>query len=93
MKNIDKIAACIKVGSITKILDPITRKTYPFEQVAGISYNDTVYCILRPIEQIKGLNQYDGVVYRVDDEYNLEAEMDEHVVLKVFEKYFNSLKK
>lgn len=92
MKNIDEISLSIKVGSIIKILDSVTRKTYSFEQIAAITYNDDAYCILRPVEKIKGLGYYDGVVYRVDEDYNLEVETDDYIVLKVFEKYLYSLK-
>ncbi len=91
--KVDKIVSSIKKGSVIKILDSVTRKLYRFEQIAGISYNGKAYCILRPIDKIILLDSNDGVVYRVDEEYNLEAETDEDIILHVFERYLNQLRK
>lgn len=90
--KVDKIVSSIKKGSIIKILDSATRKLYKFEQIAGISFNEKAYCILRPIDKIILLDSHDGVVYRIDEEYNLEAETDENIILHVFEKYLNQLR-
>lgn len=66
-----------------------------FEQVAVIPYNEKLYCILKPIDYMEGIEDTEALVFVVedqdDDEPFLMVEHDEATALAVFEKYYELL--
>lgn len=65
-----------------------------FEQIAVIPYNEKLYCILKPIDKIKGIADDEAVVFYVDEEGSeptLKAETDDLLAMEVFEEYYNLL--
>ena len=65
-----------------------------FEQIAVIPYNDKIYCVLKPIDPMKGVEEDEAIVFYVDEEDNppsLKVETDELTSLKVFEEYYDLL--
>ncbi len=81
--------------------DPIVLKDeqdtfYRFEQVAVIPYKDKIYCVLKPIDQIKDIEENEAIVFYVDekeDPPSLKVETDELISLKVFNEYYDLLEK
>ncbi len=65
-----------------------------FEQIAVIPYNDKIYCILKPIDPMKDVEEDEAIVFYVDEEEeapSLKVETDELTSLKVFEEYYELL--
>lgn len=66
-----------------------------FEQIAVIPYNDEMYCVLKPIENMQGIADNEVIVFRVDElnptEVYLVVEMDEKTAMGVYEKYLELL--
>lgn len=66
-----------------------------FEQIAVIPYNNEVYCVLKPIEEMQGIADNEVIVFRVDElnptENYLVVEMDEKTAMGVYEKYLKLL--
>ena len=65
-----------------------------FEQVAVIPYGeDDLYCILKPITKIEGINDDEAVVFLVTEDENgesiLKVEDREEVAISVFDQYYN----
>ena len=65
-----------------------------FEQVAVIPYGeDDLYCILKPITKIDGINDDEAVVFLVTEDENgesiLKVEDREEVAISVFDQYYN----
>lgn len=80
--------------------DPITLydeedKAVQFEQVAVIPDNDKIYAILKPIDELEGVEDDEAIVFVVDydDEGNtvLLVEKDEETAIRVFDKYYQLL--
>jgi len=67
-------------------------KELTFEQVAVIPKGDEIYCVLKPVTEIDGVNDDEAIVFRVDNqdgESVLALEEDEEVAMQVFEDYIN----
>lgn len=68
-----------------------------FEQIAVIPYDQKIYCVLKPIDYIKGVADDEAIVFYVDEsktennEPTLRVETDELKALDVFEEYYNLL--
>lgn len=65
-----------------------------FEQIAVIPYDEKVYCILKPIDEIENVGEDEAVVFYVDEsgaEPTLLVETDEKKALTVFNKYYDLL--
>lgn len=66
-----------------------------FEQIAVIPYNNEVYCVLKPVEEMQGIADNEVIVFRVDQlnptEDYLVVEMDEKTAMGVYEKYLELL--
>lgn len=61
-----------------------------FEQVAVIPFNDNLYCVLKPVTEIDGVNDDEAIVFRVDEmdgESVLVVEEDEEAAMQVFGQY------
>lgn len=80
--------------------DPITLydeedKEVQFEQVAVIPDNDKIYAILKPIDELEGVEDDEAIVFLADydDEGNtvLLVEKDEETAIRVFDKYYQLL--
>ncbi len=69
---------------------------YRFEQVAVIPYNEKIYCILKPIDKMKNVEEDEAIVFYLDeenDELALLVESNELTALKIFEEYYDMLEK
>ena len=69
-------------------------KTFTFEQIAVIPYNEKVYCVLKPVDQIEGIQDDEAVVFYVDERPTgsvLIVETDEKTAIAVFDEYYNLL--
>ncbi len=70
-------------------------KEIQFEQVAIIPENDNIYAILKPIDDIDGVNDDEAIVFLVDYDENgnpyLVVEKDEPTAIKIFDKYYQLL--
>ncbi|MBP3431691.1 MAG: DUF1292 domain-containing protein [Clostridia bacterium] len=66
-----------------------------FEQIAVIPYNDKLYCVLKPIDEIENVQDDEAIVFFVDEQKGQEpvlmVETDEKVAIEVFEEYYNLL--
>ncbi len=65
-----------------------------FDQIAVIPYGeDALYCILKPISKIEGINDDEAIVFRVDEDDNGEAvlnlEENEEIAIAVFDQYYS----
>ena len=61
-----------------------------FEQIAVIPINDNLYAILRPLEEVEGIEKDQGVVFEIveeKEEFYLNLVEDSKVIDEVFEKY------
>ena len=70
-------------------------KETEFEQVAIIPIEEKVYAILRPIEEMEGLEEDQALVFAVeeiDDEDCLVLEDDEEIIDAVFDSYYDLLR-
>lgn len=73
-----------------------TEEIYRFEQVAVLPYKENIYCILKPIDNMKNVKKDEAVVFYVAEEeenYVLKVETDELTSLRVFEIYYDLLEK
>ena len=66
-------------------------KAVEFEQIALIPLNNSVYCILKPVETMEDVAEDEAVVFElVDDAENgdvLNIVMEEEVAQQVFDEY------
>ena len=63
-----------------------------FEQVAVIPYNEKIYVILKPIDEIEGVEDDQAIVFLADETKRptvLIPENDEKTAVKVFDEYYN----
>lgn len=65
-----------------------------FDQVAVIPYGeDQLYCILKPITKIPGINDDEAIVFYVDEDEKGEAilrvEEREEIAIKIFDQYYS----
>lgn len=69
-------------------------KRISFEQIAIIPYNDRIYAVLKPVEEIAGIADDEAIVFYVDEsgeEPVLMVETDEKTAIAVFDEYYNLL--
>ena len=85
--------------------DPITLvdtdgMVIDFEQIAVIPFetkngNRNLYCVLKPLNPIKGVADDEAIVFRVDldeeGDFIIRVEEDESTAISVFEKYYDLL--
>ncbi|MBR7141646.1 MAG: DUF1292 domain-containing protein [Clostridia bacterium] len=66
-----------------------------FEQIAIIPKVEDLYCILKPVEPIDGLEEDEALVFKilenVEGEASLTLETDEDVIDEVFNVYYDLL--
>ncbi len=76
-----------------------TGKKLAFEQVAVIPYDvrkeTRLYCVLKPIDKIDGINDDEAIVFLVDTDEDgnsvIKVEEDEEIAIAVFDKYYDLL--
>lgn len=69
-------------------------KRFTFEQIAVIPYNEKIYCVLKPVEEIQGIADDEAVVFYVEERPTgsvLMVETDEKTAINVFDEYYNLL--
>ncbi|MBR1890383.1 MAG: hypothetical protein IJ817_01690 [Clostridia bacterium] len=69
-------------------------KRLTFEQIAVIPYNEKVYCVLKPVDHIDGINDDEAIVFYVDERPTgpvLMVEPNEKTAINVFDEYYNLL--
>lgn len=70
-------------------------KAVEFDQVAIIPIEDSLYVILKPIDQMEGVEEDEAIVFAVledeEGDVSLEVETDEEIAMKVFEEYYKLL--
>ncbi len=70
-------------------------KRISFEQIAVIPYNNKIYCVLKPIDQIENIQDDEAIVFYVDEREGREpvlmVETDEKTAISVFDEYYNLL--
>lgn len=74
-------------------------KRLTFEQVAVIPYDvrkeTRLYCVLKPIDKIDGVNEDEAIVFLVDTDEDgnsvIKVEEDEEIAIAVFDKYYDLL--
>lgn len=66
-----------------------------FEQVAVIPYDNKIYCVLKPIDKIKGVGDDEALVFRVDENEEGDTiicvEENESIAITIFEQYYDLL--
>ncbi|MBQ7224188.1 MAG: DUF1292 domain-containing protein [Clostridia bacterium] len=66
-----------------------------FEQIAIIPKVEDLYCILKPVEPIDGLEEDEALVFKIleneEGEASLTLETDEDVIDEVFNVYYDLL--
>ncbi len=75
------------------LYDENNKKT-EFEQVAIIPLNEEIYAILKPVDNIDGVNEDEALVFSVqeiDEEDCLVVCEDEKIINKVFKEYYKLL--
>ncbi len=64
-----------------------------FEQIAIIPRDETIYCVLKPIDEINGVADDEGIVFKVDKneagESILRVETDELIAMEIFDQYYD----
>lgn len=77
------------------ILEDSNGRKLSFEQVAVIPYNNKVYCVLKPLDEIENVADDEAIVFFVDEQEGKEpvlmVETNEKVAMDVFEEYYNLL--
>lgn len=72
-----------------------TGRQLSFEQIAVIPYNDKIYAVLKPIDQIENVADDEAIVFVVVEKEGkppvLMVETDEAVAMSVFDEYYNLL--
>lgn len=63
-----------------------------FSQVFVTVYNEEVYCILAPINEVKGLDVNVGLVFKVNEE-SARFVNNEEICTEIFNRYYSSLKR
>ena len=62
-----------------------------FVEIAGIAHKGNFYAILQPVELLEGMDEDEALVFKVtrgaDGEDNFEIEMDDDIIVAVFEEY------
>jgi hypothetical protein len=70
-------------------------KAFKFEQVAVIPEGENIYAVLKPIDEMPGVQDDEAIVFAVDfDEEGhsmLVIEQNEDIAIKVFDKYYQLL--
>lgn len=70
-------------------------KKLSFEQIAVIPYNNKIYAVLKPIDEIENVADDEAIVFFVHEEEGQEpvlmVETDEKAAMDVFEEYYNLL--
>ena len=64
----------------------------PFMQVAVIPRDEELYCILKPMEKVKGIKDDEALVFKVDDsgeDPTVSIVRDELMAIEIFEKYLD----
>jgi uncharacterized protein YrzB (UPF0473 family) len=66
-----------------------------FEQIAVIPKAEDIYCILKPVELIDGLEEDEALVFKVSEneegDASLNLEINEDVIDEVFNVYYDLL--
>lgn len=97
MSEIDKIFDEKNLDNV--VLYDENNDAVEFEQIAIIAIEDENYAILNPIEKVEGLEEDEALVFHivesdnVDEEENLVLVEDDKLIDKVFEGYYELLKK
>ena len=80
--------------------DPITlydetEKAIKFEQVAVIPEGEKIYAVLKPLDEMEGVQDDEAIVFLVDVDAEgnamLVIEQNEEVAIKIFDKYYSLL--
>jgi len=70
-------------------------KEFIFKQIAVIPYEGKVYCVLQPVSEIKGIEDDEAIVFRVDFDADgtpmLKLEESEETAEKIFREYYDML--
>ena len=71
-------------------------RTVAFDQIAVIPYEEEIYCILKPLEEIPGVGKHDAAVFYVkegddDTQTQLIAVIDEKKAVAIFKEYYRLL--
>ncbi len=78
------------------LVDENSRKL-SFEQIAVIPYEGTLYCVLKPIDEIQHVGKDEAIVFKVIEEDGetpkLVVETDEKLAIEVFHQYYDLLEK
>ncbi len=69
-----------------------------FEQIAVIPYKGaTLYCVLKPLDEIENVGKDEAIVFKVVEEDGetpkLVVETDEKLAIEVFHQYYDLLEK
>ena len=78
------------------VLTDRSGKTFSFEQIAVIPYNDKIYAVLHPIDKIEGVGEDEAVVFYVDETREPKAicvETDEPTARSIFTEYYRLIGK
>ncbi len=80
--------------------DPITLfdendKAVKFDQVAIIPFKEKLYAILKPIDDMEGVEDDEAIVFLIEETEDGDAELvietDEPTAIKVFDEYYKLL--
>ncbi len=80
--------------------DPITLfdendKAVRFDQVAIIPFKEKLYAILKPIDDMEGVEDDEAIVFLIEETEDGDAELvietDEPTAIKVFDEYYKLL--
>ena len=82
-------------------LQDVNGNIISFEQVATIPWEvrreKRIYCVLKPLDKIEGIDDDEAIVFRVDVDENgdtmVRLEEDMEIASEVFEKYYQLLEK
>ena len=82
-------------------LQDVNGNIISFEQVATIPLEvrreKRIYCVLKPLDKIEGIDDDEALVFRVDVDENgdtmVRLEEDMEIASEVFEKYYQLLEK
>lgn len=92
MKNVKELLFDKDRGAIITLTDGAGREIR-FEQVYVTEREGALYCILRPLALVKGLDMQTALLFAVDEAGNLHAVRDPALTEAVFSEYYEALLK
>ena len=90
-KNFDEVVNALYDEDNNDVIELANEKgRFSFEQIAVVPREEGVYAILKPISQIDGVEEDEGLVFFIDEDKEvLTLVTDEKIIDDIFDVYFD----